>query len=366
MKWFLIYLTVYALNGFFIAPQFFDSFLSRFLTMAQLAAFFWIASDLLRDEGLARKALLSYAIATSAVAAGMMLGLTGLSVKYKTNIGARMSSMGFNPNTLAVLIVLAALTLMGLYLIAPPLRFRKIWLAALAVPLIPGLVSTGSRNGIVIFILGFMVYLLPSRRYRGKPTVPILAILAVVAVVYLISQNSTVLARFEQTYERGDFSGRLGIYNTAMDMISQRPLFGWRPVEFWYELGNRMWGYWRIRDAHNLYLHLLLEVGLAGAIPFVIGLWLSARAAWRGRNATFGLLPLALVLALLAGNMSVTDIARKHLWFVLAIAAAVEPVVARRRAAEWNAGRASTLQASPAVILPQHSRYGRNRRGASL
>ena len=106
-------------------------------------------------------------------------------------------------------------------------------------------------------------------------------------------------------------------------MISEKPLFGWRPVEFWYELGKTgLWVIRRIRDAHNLYLHLLLEVGFVGAIPFVIGLWLCVRAAWRGRNGTFGLLPLALVLAVLAGNMSATDIARKHLWFVLAIAVA--------------------------------------------
>ena len=61
----------------------------------------------------------------------------------------------------------------------------------------------------------------------------------------------------------------------------------------------------------------------------------AARAAWRGRNGTFGLLPLALVWTVIVGNMSVTDIARKHLWFVLAIAVATEPVVARRRATEW-------------------------------
>ena len=101
--------------------------------MMQLVVFFWIASDLLKDEGLARKALLLMQLSTSAVALGMIIGLSGLSVTYKTSVGARMSSMGFNPNTLSVLIVLAALILMGLYLISPPLRFtRKVWLVALA------------------------------------------------------------------------------------------------------------------------------------------------------------------------------------------------------------------------------------------
>jgi O-antigen ligase len=361
------YLAVFALNGFFSAPGFFDSLFSRFLTMTQLVVFFWIASDLLRDEGLARKALHTYALAASAVALAMLVGVSGLSVTYKTSVGARMSSMGFNPNTLSVLLVLAALILMGLYLILPPLRFtRKVWLVALALPLVPAVVSTGSRNGIVIFVLGFLVYLLPSRRYRGKPTVPILAMLAIAAVVYFISQNSAILTRFQQTYERGDLSGRLGIYTEAIEMISEQPLFGWRPVEFWYELGRRVQGFWRIRDAHNTYLHLLLEVGFAGAIPFAIGLWFCARAAWRGRNGTLGLLPLALVMAVLAGGMSGTDIARKHLWFVLAIAVATEPVVARRRAAEWSPGRAPALPTYPAGTLPQHPPYVRDRGEATF
>jgi O-antigen ligase len=328
----------------------------------QLVFFVWIASDLLRDEGLARKAFQTYALATSAVALGMLVGLTGLSVTYKTNVGARMSSMGFNPNTLSVIIVMAVLILMGLYLISPPLRFtRKVCLVALALPLVPALVSTGSRNGMVIFVLGFLVYLLPSRRYRGKPTVPILAMLAIASIVYVISQSSTTLTRFQQTYETGDLSGRLGIYTEAIEMISEKPLFGWGPVEFWYELGRRIYGFWRIRDAHNTYLHLLLEVGFAGAIPFIVGLWFCVRAAWRGRNGTFGLLPLALVLAVLAGNMSGTDIARKHLWFVLAIAVASEPVVARRRAAEWRPARAPALRTYPADTLPQHPTYVRDR-----
>jgi O-antigen ligase len=361
MWWFVAYLGIYVMNGFFVAPEFFGSFLTRLFTMLQLIVFFWIASDLLRDEGLARKALLTYALSTSAVAVGMLVGLSGMAVSYKTSVGARMSSMGYNPNTLAVLIVLAALTLMGLYLISPPLRFRKVWLTALALPLVPALVSTGSRGGIVVFVFGYLVFLLPSKRYRGKPTVPILTILALAATVYIISRNATVFTRFQQTYETGDLSGRLGIYTRALEMFSEKPIFGWGPAEFWYELGRRESGYWAVRDAHSLYLHILLEVGLAGTIPFVIGLWLCVRAAWNGRNGSFGVLPLALVLTLIASNVSGTSIARKHLWLVLAIAAASEPVTARRRATELSHANASALRTYPAGTLPQRPPYVRNR-----
>src|SRR4029453_10146342 len=72
--WFAGYLFVLGMNIFFLEPGFFGSVLTRFLTMAQLILLCWIASDLLKDENLARKTLLTYAVSTSMVAVGMLVG----------------------------------------------------------------------------------------------------------------------------------------------------------------------------------------------------------------------------------------------------------------------------------------------------
>src|SRR5262249_3510321 len=76
------------------------------------------------------------------------------------------------------------------------------------------------------------------------------------------------------------------------------------------------------RDAHNLVLHLFLEVGLIGAMPFLIGLGLCARAAWKGRSGRLGVLPLALLLTVFAINLAHTWLSHKLMWLVLALALA--------------------------------------------
>ena len=54
------------------------------------------------------------------------------------------------------------------------------------------------------------------------------------------------MERWRQTYYEGDTTGRDVIYAAAVEMISERPLFGWNPVEAFYELAKRVgWRNWR-------------------------------------------------------------------------------------------------------------------------
>jgi hypothetical protein len=57
-------------------------------------------------------------------------------------------------------------------------------------------------------------------------------------------------------------------------------------------------------------------------VPFLLGLGLCVRAAWKARRATPGALPLALLAVLLMGNMSGNRIAFTPFWLVLAYALA--------------------------------------------
>jgi len=65
-------------------------------------------------------------------------------------------------------------------------------------------------------------------------------------------------------------------------------------------------------------LHVLTTTGLLDAVPFFGGILLALRAAWRGRRGPLGVLPLALLVALLAGNMPAT-IVLKLQWVALAL-----------------------------------------------
>jgi O-antigen ligase len=144
----------------------------------------------------------------------------------------------------------------------------------------------------------------------------------------MIVSNPVFLERVQQSYE-GNLAARELIFPIAIEMILEQPLVGWRPVELWYEISSR--AAWReFSDAHNLFLHLLMEVGIVGAGPFFLGLWLCGRAAWQARSGHLSLMPLALLLTLLAVNLSGTGTYEKSLWLVLALGFAAEHAVARR------------------------------------
>jgi O-antigen ligase len=185
------------------------------------------------------------------------------------------------------------------------------------------MVRTGGRGQTAAFMIGAWVYLLPYGRSKRAWTGIILGLLSIIAVVYLSASNPQVLERWHKSYE-GNLSGRQIIYPTAIDMILERPIFGWHPTIWDYELGRRI-GLLSGKDAHNFVLSILLEVGVVGASPFFVGVWLCGRLAWRARRGSLGVLPLALMVTALTSSMSVTDFilsSSKLHWLVMALTVA--------------------------------------------
>ena len=115
-------------------------------------------------------------------------------------------------------------------------------------------------------------------------------------------------------------AGREKIFPAAWGMFQEKPLFGWGPVRHYYELGSRLGQ--PTRDPHNLYLWLLVETGLLGAIPFFAGLWLCWHAAWKARHSIQGVVPVAMMLCLLVNNAKGTGLTDKLSWIILAYALA--------------------------------------------
>ena len=131
---------------------------------------------------------------------------------------------------------------------------------------------SGSRGGVLAFLMGGMVYLFPYRRSKRVLTAIFIVTLAISAVVYFVATNSDFLERWNRTYYEGSLEGREIIFSAAIEMILEQPILGWQPVDYYYELGRRIGGpYFSTgRDVHNLFLTVLLQVGVIGAIPFLL------------------------------------------------------------------------------------------------
>lgn len=322
--WFLGYATTYVLSGFFLPEKLTSGFVSRLLTLVQLLLLFWVAADLLQDAKLTRQFLLSYAMASALLAGGMLLHLPGFSESVQAGGVERGTVLGNNPNTVATVWALAVIMLAGLCLNSAYSYLTRLLIVGLSMPLLAGLVNTGSRAGIGALLIGFLVYLVPHWRSQRKLVTIFLALLGIAATAYFVVNSPAAAQRWQETFHEGKLAGREKIIPAALGMVAERPIFGWQPVRFQYELGRRVAeGYYTgTRDAHNLIFHLLLEVGVVGTVPCLVGLWWCGQGAWRARAEDLGLLALALFLAVMAASMTHTDLARKSFWLVLALASA--------------------------------------------
>jgi O-antigen ligase len=333
LSWFLLYLLVFTAHGFFLDPMDYRQFVSVLLTLVQLMMLFWIASSLLRVELLARRALIAFAAGAVVCAAGTLAGLPGFATVIETGSGNRITAMSFNPNYLAYTMALAAIILIATAL---ETRARYGWLKALWVapvlPLLAMMVRSGSRTGVAAFAIGFFLCALPSRQSRRRLIVVFLAGAVVASLLFLVLRNPIIVKRFEQSYE-GNLAGRQLIIPASLDMFLQKPVLGWQPVAYWEELGRRVGKIWGVKDAHNLIFHLLLEVGLLGAVPVFVGLWLCVMGAWKARAGNYGTLPFALLAMTLSANLTHTYLARKPQWLVLAFAVAAAATAVQRSAA---------------------------------
>jgi O-antigen ligase len=312
--WFLGYVAIYSLHGLFMTDLE-SQFFQRLVTLVQLVIFLWLSSRLLQNERLGREALLGYALGTVLVA---------LSVLAQSIDGDRLSALGESPNNLANVLAIGAVIVIGLRL-GSKFQFpgSHVWLPILLLPILAAIVYTGSRTGLLTVLFGMLACLLLASP-RGKKTAVALVIPFLLATMYMAASNPVSAHRWHLTFEESDLARRDKIFYNAIEMFTERPLFGWHPVELWDELGRRTKAMWKQTDTHNLYLHLLLEVGVLGAFPFFAGIWLCTRAAWKGRAGYLGPLPLALLVGILLGcNMALTWLARKPMWFVLALCLAV-------------------------------------------
>jgi O-antigen ligase len=320
------------LNGLFIPEEFWDGFFVGLFTRIQLIILFWVASSLLRDNKLARSALLALSMASLLLSLGMIFKIPGF---YVPMTEGRVTSVGANPNGIALNIAWAVIILLGLQ---SDKSVQRLWYKVLSVVsilfLLVALMFTGSRGGIGALVIGASIYLLPSLGIKRKKALLLWGIFTIVTIVYMVVNDPAVSSRWEKTYYEGNTSGRDKIAEAAITMISERPIFGWQPVSSYFELGRRV--KWRgARDPHNLYLHLLIEVGFVGMVPFLVGLWLCVRAAWKARQGEMGLMPLALLGILLAATVTGSMLTEKQTWLFLALSlasASILPAEQRRRA----------------------------------
>ncbi|MGQ0763403.1 MAG: O-antigen ligase family protein [Acidobacteriota bacterium] len=348
---FIIYFYLFVTMGL-LEPAMYRSDLVHDVTVLfQLILLAWLAFNLMRDRATAERALLTLGIACVVLALLQVFGVAGSSDPNDPT--ARAAALGFHPNHLARILVLGMLAIVGLLYARKQKLARPLLIAApLLIVLTVVLLQTGSRGAILA--LGAALLTFAFRRGSLKQTVfNICGLLMLLGLLFLAATNSEVMrSRFEETINEGDLARRELIYPTAVQMIKERPLLGWGPVTSVYELGARL-GHReeQTKNPHNLILYGLVTSGILGSLPLFVGTMLAVFAAWKSRHGPHGLLPLAMVVAVLVANMSGVWLFNKLHWLVIAYALAsvhylplrtyTLSKISRRRAPAASEGHAS-------------------------
>jgi O-antigen ligase len=335
MWWFLGFVVVYMFNVMAL-DAIVDELLLSLTTLTQLIVLLLTSSALLEDKKLAREVLLIFAIATIALAFGVMLELPGFSGGFVTREmegGVRATPLGYSANDLGAIATLGIVTLIGLGL---NIHIRSSWirliLVASTLPLMVLLIDSGSRSGVVALVMGVSFLLLPLGRANKKRSFAVaIAAAALIGGAFIVVNDPLLSARWTVTIEKGDMAGRQDLFPLAGEMIAERPIFGWGLIESRYELARRNYRPQGDRDSHNLLLYLLVTFGVCGTFPFMTGVWLCLRSAWVGRAGDLGLLPLSLLISVLTTNMANTWLYKKPMWLILALALAAAHHVGPRR-----------------------------------
>ena len=295
-------------------------------TVLQMIPFFWILTNVLKDDKLSNGVVYAFALGCLGLVICQYLHVQGTgdaAIAEKTMKQGRDTVLGEDPIKTAQSYSLGLLCCIGILV-----GKWKWWQKATVVPVIPVvlfyMLLLGARGAVLALVVGAAVFLLAGKNLVQKSIVIFIVMSIIGGVVFISSMNKTLNTRWNLAIH-GDFAKREVLLPIEVEMVAERPLFGWGPERNLVELGHRT-GRNRF-DMHNMYMWVATEVGLVGFAPLMMGLALCLVGGWAARNGNSGYLPLALMVALLVSNCSISTLHRKSFWLVSAYALATGSVM---------------------------------------
>ena len=177
-------------------------------------------------------------------------------------------------------------------------RIRRFWRPAYFMAMTLGVVClflTKSRTSLLCGVLALVYYWAGELRPKQLLATGTLLVGSLLAATFLpsktVSQLDGMLLAGRDTDSYENFSGRLPLWNLAMEYVGERPLAGYGFNSFWTpdhirEVSAEV--EWTVSHSHNDYIELMLGLGAIGLSLYLSQLcrtwWLLRRSYERTRN----------------------------------------------------------------------------------
>lgn len=292
------------------------------LTISQMIILAFVAYDLFKHENIRKDFIVAFGLSCGLLAVLTFFGLATTSIE--TDYGDRISALGENANKFGQLMAIGIIMLISVWLERKKYNPFVFISSLVAAPFcIWALINSGSRGSLVGLAAGiFIWFLFSSFLFTSNKTLQLKQIVLIIIVgagIFAAYQLSDVAQqRWNLTFQTHDTAERADIFKASWGMFLDKPLNGWGSVVLYQELGSRL-GVQR-KDTHNILLWVILEVGLLGGIPWMLGVWGCIKNAISAAKKRRDLIPIMLATTVLISGMSSNNIQKKTFWVIMAFA----------------------------------------------
>ncbi|MTJ48422.1 O-antigen ligase [Dolichospermum sp. UHCC 0259] len=155
----------------------------------------------------------------------------------------------------------------------------------------------------------------------------------IICGVIWFNENSAIL--FSAIGKDASLTGRTELWPIILNMIWNRPFFGYGYGAFWVDTDNltNVWfmAGWEAPNGHNGILDLCLNAGLIGVIFFMLSLWKTLRNSFillRYSTSSEGFWPLIFIVCLVLSNLTETALmVQNDILWVLYVAIAYSVLI---------------------------------------
>ena len=261
-SWQTRFLCLFVVAAFFSVPTSYWRSVSvdGVMTLLKILAFYIMVVHLVDTRVRLKVFIWTLLVLTIGVIASSFEGTVYVKQGIERVYGITSAVGGPNALGATVAATFPLLLLLGLH---KPLRGLRPLLLASCVMLVYVLSITGSRAGVLGFLGGLacLWWMSPRRVATGLVGVIVL----VVAFTFLPNQYKQRYSTITSSTLDASSLGRIETWKDGMHMVADRPLLGVGINAF--QTAHYVRDGWGL-DAHSMYIQVLAEVGLIGAVPF--------------------------------------------------------------------------------------------------